>query len=123
VDLATVDVSFISLRLILPAVSGWLRPGGQIVTLIKPQFEAGRKLVGRGGVVRDPAIHRAVLEELVAWAGLHGFGLLGAIRSPIIGPAGNVEFLAHWVPGHPAGVETAGLIETCLNSERGEPHV
>lgn len=98
VDLVTVDVSFISLRLIIPAALGWLRPGGQVVTLIKPQFEAGRDLVGKGGVVRDPAVHRSVLESLTSWAGPAGMRLEALIRSPITGPAGNVEFLAHWVP-------------------------
>ena len=72
VDLATIDVSFISLKLILPAVIGWLRPGGQIVALIKPQFEAGREQVGKGGVVRDPAIHRAVLERHYSAGPSHG---------------------------------------------------
>jgi 23S rRNA (cytidine1920-2'-O)/16S rRNA (cytidine1409-2'-O)-methyltransferase len=122
IDLATIDVSFISLRLILPAASGWLRPGGQIVALIKPQFEAGREQVGKGGVVRDPAIHHTVLEELTTWASLQSFSLQGLIRSPITGPAGNVEFLAHWVPGGPAGVEATGLIEGCLDPEQGAPH-
>ncbi len=106
VDLATVDVSFISLKLILPAVTGWLRPGGRIVALIKPQFEAGRRQVGKGGVVRDPAIHRAVLEDLTAWAQTQGLTLLGLIRSPITGPAGNAEFLAHWQPGAGSSFET-----------------
>ncbi len=114
VDLATIDVSFISLRLILPAVRGWLRPGGQIVALIKPQFEAGREQVGKGGVVRDPAVHRAVLEEITAWAESHGLGLMGLVRSPITGPAGNVEFLAHWLPGRASAVEIAASIKACL---------
>lgn len=114
VDLVTVDVSFISLRLILPTVSGWLRPGGRIVALIKPQFEAGRGQVGKGGVVRDPAVHRAILEGLVSWADLQGWGLLGLIRSPVTGPAGNVEFLAHWQPGRASGEEIDLWIRTCL---------
>jgi 23S rRNA (cytidine1920-2'-O)/16S rRNA (cytidine1409-2'-O)-methyltransferase len=117
VDLATIDVSFISLRLIVPAVTGWLRDGGQIVALIKPQFEAGRAQVGKGGVVRDPAVHRAVLEEITAWAEAQGLGLRGLCRSPITGPAGNVEFLAHWVPGRASSGEIAPLIEACLEQE------
>lgn len=100
VDLVTIDVSFISLKLILPAAMGWLRAGGQIVALIKPQFEARRELVSKGGVVRDPTIHRAVLEEITTWARSKGLGLVGLLRSPITGPAGNVEFLAYW--GQPA---------------------
>jgi 23S rRNA (cytidine1920-2'-O)/16S rRNA (cytidine1409-2'-O)-methyltransferase len=114
VDLATIDVSFISLTLILPAVMGWLRAGGQIVALIKPQFEARRKQVGKGGVVRDTAIHRSVLDGITSWAESQGLGLMGLIRSPITGPAGNVEFLVHWTPGSAATIEISGLIETCL---------
>jgi 23S rRNA (cytidine1920-2'-O)/16S rRNA (cytidine1409-2'-O)-methyltransferase len=113
-DLATVDVSFISLRLILPAVLGWLRPGGQIVALIKPQFEAGRDQVGKGGVVRDAEVHRAVLQGITGWADSRNVGLVGLIRSPITGPAGNVEFLAHWVPSLAITVDPAVLIEAAV---------
>ncbi len=128
VDLATLDVSFISLRLIVPVAIGWLRSGGQIVALIKPQFEAGREQVGKGGVIRDPAVHRAVLEDIVGWAealpnprfdgsaeeASQGLGLKGLIRSPVTGPAGNVEFLACWKLGSPDTVEAAPLIEACV---------
>jgi 23S rRNA (cytidine1920-2'-O)/16S rRNA (cytidine1409-2'-O)-methyltransferase len=114
VDLATIDVSFISLRLILPAVKGWLQPGGQIVALVKPQFEAGREQVGKGGVVRDPAVHCLVLNRIIAWAESQDLGLMGLVRSPITGPAGNVEFLAHWVPGGASQVEAAAGIAACL---------
>jgi 23S rRNA (cytidine1920-2'-O)/16S rRNA (cytidine1409-2'-O)-methyltransferase len=72
-----------------------LKPGGQIIPLIKPQFEAGPERVGKGGVVRDPNVHRAVLLKILTWAADHGLTLLGLIRSPLRGPAGNVEFLAH----------------------------
>ena len=123
VDLATIDVSFISLRLILPAATGWLRPGGQIVALIKPQFEAGRKQVGKGGVVRDPAVHRAVLESITSWARANDLGLRGMIRSPLTGPAGNIEFLAHWLPGSPAVADTELQIAACLAPEGGDVHV
>jgi len=119
VHLATIDVSFISLRLILPAVKGWLEAEttpGQIVALIKPQFEAGRRQVGKGGVVRDPAVHRAVLDEVVAAAADLDLGLQGLIRSPITGPAGNVEFLAHWQPDCEPAAESAALIEAVLPS-------
>lgn len=68
IDLAAIDLSFIFLRLVVPQVRCWLRPDGDIVALIKPQFEAGPERVGRDGVVRDPAVHQAVLEELLAWA-------------------------------------------------------
>lgn len=130
VDLATVDVSFISLRLIVPAVMGWLRPGAgrirgervpagpsrTIVALIKPQFEAGRAQVGKGGVVRDPAVHRAVLHEIVGWAEAQGLGLRGLICSPITGPAGNVEFLVHWGPGPATIAAVEPLIEAALEA-------
>jgi 23S rRNA (cytidine1920-2'-O)/16S rRNA (cytidine1409-2'-O)-methyltransferase len=117
VDLVVIDVSFISLKLILPAATGWLVPGGQIVALIKPQFEAGRKQVGKGGVVRDPAVHRAILADLLDWAQARGLGLMGLIPSPITGPAGNVEFLAHWIPGQPATAEIGPSIEACVPAE------
>ena len=93
IDLATLDLSFISLRLILPAVRNLLTDAGRIVALVKPQFEAGKELVPRGGVVTDPAVWARVLEdvtEAAADAGLHAHG---AIRSPITGTDGNVEFL------------------------------
>ena len=109
VDLVVADVSFISLKLILPAALLWLRPGGQMITLIKPQFEAGRRQVGKGGVVRDPAVHREVLEGVLGWAAAAGLGPQGLIRSPITGPAGNVEFLAWFRPGD-AALSLAELI-------------
>lgn len=113
VDLVTVDASFISLRLILPMAVRWLKPGASLVTLVKPQFEAGRNRV-KGGVVQDPAVHRAVLEDLIAWATAQGLGLGGLIRSPITGPAGNIEFLAHWRPGEPSSGPTASMIQACV---------
>jgi 23S rRNA (cytidine1920-2'-O)/16S rRNA (cytidine1409-2'-O)-methyltransferase len=114
VDLATVDVAFISLRLILPAVLRWLKASGQIVALIKPQFEAGRRQVGKGGVVRDRAVHRSVLLEIMRWTGEHGLSLMGLIRSPITGPAGNVEFLGYWTVGQQPGIEVQPAIDTCV---------
>jgi 23S rRNA (cytidine1920-2'-O)/16S rRNA (cytidine1409-2'-O)-methyltransferase len=123
VDLVTVDASFISLRLILPSAQGWLRPGGGIVALIKPQFEAGREQVGKGGVVRDPAVHQAVLQKIVHWAETQNLGLRGLIRSPITGPAGNVEFLAHWLPGSETGVDASSLIDSCLQARESDDQV
>ena len=113
VDLTTIDVSFISLKLILPAVVGWLRERGQIVALIKPQFEADAEQVENGGVVRDSAVHRAMLEALTAWAASRDLGLMDLIRSPLTGPAGNVEFLAHWAPGRQASGDSATMIRDC----------
>ncbi len=115
VDLVTCDVSFISLRLILPAVVKWLKTPAKIVVLVKPQFEAGKEQVGPGGVVRDRAVHRQVLKEVTAFAVEIGFEVLGLIPSPITGPAGNHEFLFFlgWHTEHPwADVEAA--VESCL---------
>ncbi|MBM3188587.1 MAG: TlyA family RNA methyltransferase [Chloroflexi bacterium] len=117
VQLVTVDVSFISLRLILPVVQGWLTPDGQVIALIKPQFEAGRDQVGRGGVVRASRVHRAVLLDLLGWAEMRGWRLHGLIRSPITGPKGNVEFLA-WIgrrPGRPS-VAPQDAVSSVLSS-------
>jgi 23S rRNA (cytidine1920-2'-O)/16S rRNA (cytidine1409-2'-O)-methyltransferase len=94
IHFATVDVSFISLKLILPRVREWLVPDGAVIVLIKPQFEAGRDQVGKGGVVRDAGVHREVLRQILQWAGANGLPPRALIRSPITGPAGNVEFLA-----------------------------
>ena len=113
IDFITIDASFISLKVLLPVVKKWaplrLPPnashlggvprrgegGWGVIALIKPQFEAGRKDVAHGqGVIRDPAIHRQVLTDVLAFAHAEGFGLRGLIRSPLLGPKGNVEFLA-----------------------------
>jgi 23S rRNA (cytidine1920-2'-O)/16S rRNA (cytidine1409-2'-O)-methyltransferase len=94
IDLVVVDASFISLRLLLPAIKGWLSPRADVVALIKPQFEAGRRDVGRGGVVRNHLVHERVLSEVLHFAQQHGFVVRGLMRSPLKGPAGNVEFLA-----------------------------
>ncbi|MHB1356351.1 MAG: TlyA family RNA methyltransferase [Anaerolineae bacterium] len=94
IEFVSIDVSFISLRMILPVISNWLAPAGQVVALIKPQFEVGRALVGKGGVVRDPLVHRTLLLELLSWAGETGWTVKGLTASPLLGPAGNREFLA-----------------------------
>jgi len=92
VSLVTIDASFISLKVLLPVIKEW---GGNIITLIKPQFEAGRKETAKGeGVIRDPNVHRRVLEEVLIFAQVNGFSVDGLIRSPVLGPKGNVEFLA-----------------------------
>jgi len=91
-DLIVVDASFISLRSIVPRALGYLRPGGTIVALVKPQFEAGRERLGGGGVVRDPAVHAAVLHEVRAALAAGGAIAVDATLSPLRGPAGNVEF-------------------------------
>ncbi len=104
VTLITIDASFISLRLLLPVVRLWFPPeGGTLVTLIKPQFEAGKEAVDRGeGVIQDPLIHEQVLQEVLSFAQEQGFGVQGLIRSPLLGPKGNSEFLACLIyPGRP----------------------
>ncbi len=114
-DLATVDVSFISLRLVLPAVRRLLKPRGQVIALVKPQFEAGRGRVGKRGVVRDPQVHQAVLREVMAWARVEAFFVQGLVPSPLLGPAGNVEFLLHLaLQASGAPVDEEGLLERCL---------
>jgi len=107
VAFVTVDASFISLKILLPVIQNWFihqptaddgEPGGeaqQLVALIKPQFEAGRRVVARGkGVVRDPEVHRQVLADVLAFTLQAGYQLLGLSRSPVMGPKGNIEFLA-----------------------------
>ena len=119
VDLVTVDVSFISLGLILPMAVRWLKPGGQVVALIKPQFEAGRREVGKGGVVRDPQVHRRVLERVLDIAAGLDLGLRGLMPSPLRGPAGNVEFLGWWGLGE-EGQRAEAAIAACLKEEETE---
>ena len=102
VSLVVVDASFISLRLLLPTIKGWLTEQAEVVTLIKPQFEAGQDDVGKGGVVRDSKVHARVLGEVLSFAQTAGFSVRGLIRSPLKGPAGNVEFLAWLSWGMPA---------------------
>jgi 23S rRNA (cytidine1920-2'-O)/16S rRNA (cytidine1409-2'-O)-methyltransferase len=102
IALATADVSFISLTLILPRICEWLAPDGCVIPLIKPQFEAGREQVGKRGVVRDPDVHRQVLRRILTWTQENGFSPRALIRSPITGPAGNVEFLALLLKASPS---------------------
>ena len=94
-DLGVMDVSFISIRLILPALHGLLKPGGEVVCLIKPQFEAGKSDVGKKGVVRDKAVHERVLREMCEFFPTAGYTLMGLDYSPIRGPEGNIEYLAY----------------------------
>lgn len=101
-DFASCDVSFISLSKILPAASEILPEKAQMVCLIKPQFEAGREKVGKKGVVRDPAVHREVIEAAIGYAGESGFRLLGLDFSPIRGPEGNIEYLMYLEKGTPS---------------------
>jgi len=93
VDLVVGDASFIALSKVLAVPLAFVKPGGRLLALIKPQFEAGRDEVGKGGVVRDPAIHTRVCEEVAAWLTGIGWQVIGIDRSPITGPEGNIEFL------------------------------
>lgn len=95
-DFAAIDVSFISLKLILPPLKAMLKTGGRIVALIKPQFEAGREKVGKSGVVRNKEVHQEVLASILAFADDQGLTLKGLTYSPITGGEGNIEFLACW---------------------------
>ena len=111
-DLAVCDVSFISLKLILPAVAGLLRENGQMLTLIKPQFEAGREKVGKKGVVREKSTHIEVIENVMGYARANGFGVLGVTFSPIRGPEGNIEFLARLALNQPsAEIDVAAVVD------------
>ena len=98
VDLVVVDVSFISVGLVLPVAAGLIRPGGDIVVLVKPQFEAGRKHIRRGGVVKDETVRRQTVARVIDSAQELGLGAHGLIRSPLKGPKGNAEFLL-WLRG------------------------
>ena len=100
-DFASVDVSFISLTKILLPARRILKPAGQMVCLIKPQFEAGREKVGKKGVVREPAVHREVIEKIVDFASFLGFVVRGLTFSPVRGPEGNIEYLI-WIEKNPA---------------------
>ena len=120
VTLVTVDASFISLKILLPVIKKWNIEGktkeerGEIVALIKPQFEAGKKDVARGdGVIRDPEIHRQVLLDVLGFAEAEGFQIRGLIKSPLLGPKGNAEFLV-WLGENENEVNINELVERTL---------
>jgi 23S rRNA (cytidine1920-2'-O)/16S rRNA (cytidine1409-2'-O)-methyltransferase len=108
-DLAVMDLSFISLRLVLPPVFSLLREGGEVICLIKPQFEAGREKVGKKGVVRDEGVHLEVMRAFSDYSAAAGFALLGADYSPIRGPEGNIEYLGYLRKGPAPPGETPDL--------------
>lgn len=115
IDFFSVDVSFISLRIILPAVRPLLRDGGLAVCLIKPQFEAGREKVGKKGVVRDRAVHEEVVETICRFAVENGYSVLGLTFSPVKGPEGNIEYLVYLeksdAPVHTADCTPHSVVE------------
>ncbi len=104
-DLSVIDVSFISLRIVLPVIKTFLKPTGQVVCLIKPQFEAGKEKVGKKGGVRDCSVHKEVLDNFVELTKETGFAILGLTFSPVKGPEGNIEFLAHLTLDNRTGIE------------------
>ena len=121
-DLSVIDVSFISLKIVLPAIKALLKPGqGQVLCLIKPQFEAGKEKVGKKGVVREPETHKEVLDGFVALAKQLDFTILGLTFSPVKGPEGNIEFLGHLTLADEAGIEpdTAGVVAQAHSALKG----
>lgn len=97
VDIVTLDLSFISVLKVMDVITHILKPGGHLFVLIKPQFEAGRDDVGKGGIIKDPAVHQSVIERVTAGIAEHGFACKGVIESPILGGSGNKEFLTYCV--------------------------
>ena len=121
-DLSVIDVSFISLRIVLPVVKTFLKEStGQVLCLIKPQFEAGKEKVGKKGVVRDPAVHKEVLDDFVSLTKEIGFKILGLTFSPVKGPEGNIEFLAHLTLANTEGIvpDTAAVVSQAHETLKG----
>jgi 23S rRNA (cytidine1920-2'-O)/16S rRNA (cytidine1409-2'-O)-methyltransferase len=118
VSLVTVDASFISLKILLPVIKKWDMPAnGNVIALIKPQFEAGKKDVSRGdGVIRDPEIHKQVLLDVLSYAKAEGFGLRGLVRSTLLGPKGNVEFLL-WMDLKPNENSVEEMVNSIMQQE------
>jgi 23S rRNA (cytidine1920-2'-O)/16S rRNA (cytidine1409-2'-O)-methyltransferase len=121
VDLVVIDASFISLRMLLPTAERIAAPAADVIALVKPQFEAGKERVGKGGVVRDPTVHRDVLRSLADWTRERGLALVGMTASPIRGPAGNVEFLAHLVLDASGAANIEELVTEALRESGVEP--
>ena len=120
-DLSVIDVSFISLKIVLPVIKTFLKETGQVLCLIKPQFEAGKDKVGKKGVVRDPETHKEVLDNFVSLAKELGFVILGLTFSPVKGPEGNIEFLGHLTLADQPGIEpdTANLVANAHETLKG----
>lgn len=123
--MSVVDVSFISLKLVLPVIKTLLKPTGQVLCLIKPQFEAGKEKVGKKGVVREKSTHKEVLDNFVALADELQFKILGLTFSPVKGPEGNIEFLGHLTLDNVAGIrpDTALVTELAHQTlDKGKIH-
>jgi 23S rRNA (cytidine1920-2'-O)/16S rRNA (cytidine1409-2'-O)-methyltransferase len=119
-DFASVDVSFISLTKVLIPARELLRDGGEMVCLIKPQFEAGREKVGKKGVVRDKAVHEEVVEQIIEFASQNGFFVKNLEYSPIKGPEGNIEYLVYIRKDETGGVDAAVDIKAVVDAAHGE---
>lgn len=123
VSMVTVDASFISLKVLLPTIKKWVSENTLLICLIKPQFEAGRKDVSRGdGVIRNPEIHRQVLLDVLSYAKNEGFGLRGLVKSSLLGPKGNTEFLV-WLDLHPNLTSVEELVNSVMGQEMVSPSV
>ena len=120
-DLSVIDVSFISLKIVLPAIKALLKPTGQVLCLIKPQFEAGKEKVGKKGVVREPEIHKEGLDAFVETVTELGFTILGLTFSPVKGPEGNIEFLGHLTLEDKPGIipDTAQVVHDAHETLKG----
>ncbi len=120
-DLSVIDVSFISLKIVLPAIKALLKSTGQVLCLIKPQFEAGKEKVGKKGVVREPEIHKEVLDAFVETVTELGFTILGLTFSPVKGPEGNIEFLGHLTLEDKPGIipDTAQVVRDAHDTLKG----
>ncbi|MBQ9838535.1 MAG: TlyA family RNA methyltransferase [Oscillospiraceae bacterium] len=120
-DLSVIDVSFISLKIVLPVIKTFLKPTGQVLCLIKPQFEAGKDKVGKKGVVRDPQTHKEVLDNFVELANELEFKILGLTFSPVKGPEGNIEFLCHLTLDDKPGIQpdTANVVSQARETLKG----
>ena len=120
-DLSVIDVSFISLKIVLPAIKELLKPTGQVLCLIKPQFEAGKEKVGKKGVVREPEIHKEVLDGFVETVTDIGFKILGLTFSPVKGPEGNIEFLSHLTLDNVPGInpDTEAVVRDAHTTLKG----
>ncbi len=127
-EMVVIDVSFISLKLVLPPARRLSQPAAPIVALVKPQFEAGREQVGKGGIIKDPAVHRAVLRDLIEWCHQNDFEVRGLIPSPILGTEGNREFLVNLLAAAPGdtnrpnqiAIEIDALIDRAMLSPAAE---
>ena len=120
-DLSVIDVSFISLKIVLPVIKTFLKENGQVLCLIKPQFEAGKDKVGKKGVVREPETHKEVLDNFVALANELEFKILGLTFSPVKGPEGNIEFLGHLTLADKPGIQpdTADVVAQAHETLKG----